>query len=406
AILLFGLLYALNFSFLRWRLYEKDLAVMSGRKSRDMTSFSFLSKFGRIGTYIALELKLLWRNKRTRALVIMAFCILPLGFFIYSTIPFEEDSYIRPPARLETTDRQQDGQVAVTVKVTTDSLPDPAHAVFIVGNQDNIGQWKPDKTPLFHRQDSCWSRTFYYPGGTEMKYKLTLGSWNNQALTPSGSVPDPSTLRVVNDTTLAHHVTAWMIPERPFVFDINLVYMGIFFTGIFILLYGQFFFSFSGSFIEMMASRKIDLQAYFRAKHYLMITGAIVCWALCAVYAIYNVKIVFLNTALLLYNIGINSYILLYMATLTRKKMDLSQGLFSQQGRGGIQMLMILPTLVVPIAIHMSIRAMGYPNLGFYILGAMGLAGILCHKILFNFFLALFARQKYAMITGFRHTGE
>ncbi len=406
AVVLFGLLYTLNYNYLRRRLHVGDLAAMSGRKSRDMTSFSFLSRYGEVGNYIALELKLLWRNKRTRAMLIMAVSILPLGFLVYKNITFEDDFYLRPnPQRLTAVRRQAD-QAAVTLKVTTDSLPKHAHHVFIAGNQDNIGRWRPEKTPLFFTTDSSWGRTFYFSPGTDLRYKFTLGRWGTEALTSAGAVPEPWRIRVTGDTTIVHHVNAWMVPVRPAVFDINLVYMGIFFTGIIVLFLGQFYFSFSGGFFELLASRRILMPVYFRAKYYLMVAGAVVCWAICFVYAIFNIKIVYLNTALLLYNIGINTFVFMFMATLTRKKMDLNSGLFSQQGRGGVQMLMILPMAAVPIAIHMIIRSMGYPNLGFYVLGGLGLTGMLCHRILFKVFLDLYARQKYAMINGFRHTGD
>ena len=62
-------------------------------------------------------------------------------------------------------------------------------ALYIVGDRDDLGQWTPNKVPLFDdgthgdekAGDGLWSISFQWPAGTRVKYKYTnsgtMGAW-------------------------------------------------------------------------------------------------------------------------------------------------------------------------------------------------------------------------------------
>ena len=82
----FGLLiciYLVNFRFLRSRLYPEEISIKKQRKMDSLGNISYLKSLGKTGSIIALELKLIWRNKRTRTIVYMAPVFLLYGFFFY-----------------------------------------------------------------------------------------------------------------------------------------------------------------------------------------------------------------------------------------------------------------------------------------------------------------------------------
>ncbi|MBN1425157.1 hypothetical protein JXA88_11430, partial [Candidatus Fermentibacteria bacterium] len=101
----------------------------------------------------------------------------------------------------------------VTFRVEPDSLPENAQ-VYVVGNLSSIGSWRPGATPLFIQADGAWERSFFFPVGTLLEYKITLGSWDHEALRGDGSVPDNSMHTVIGDTVLTTVVPAWK-EERP-----------------------------------------------------------------------------------------------------------------------------------------------------------------------------------------------
>jgi len=70
-----------NNNYLRSHLYIEEL--VSERKLRVSKNYTFLNRFGDVGEIIALDLKLIFRNKRPRSLVILSGVIMLYGFLFY-----------------------------------------------------------------------------------------------------------------------------------------------------------------------------------------------------------------------------------------------------------------------------------------------------------------------------------
>ena len=79
------LAYMLNRWFLTQNFYaEKFEKQIKTEKNYNNTSLSFLNRFGIIGEMMALELKMIWRHKRTKNLVYMAVLFLFYGLIFYT----------------------------------------------------------------------------------------------------------------------------------------------------------------------------------------------------------------------------------------------------------------------------------------------------------------------------------
>jgi hypothetical protein len=70
-----------NYNFLYKNLYLED--VVQKDRRREGSDYSFLNRFGTIGELIALELKLILRNKRSRSTVMASAIFLFYGFILY-----------------------------------------------------------------------------------------------------------------------------------------------------------------------------------------------------------------------------------------------------------------------------------------------------------------------------------
>ena len=68
-------------NYLRSHLYIEEL--INDKKLNRAKNYSFLNRFGDLGDIIALDLKLIFRNKRPKSLVIMSVVILLYGFIFY-----------------------------------------------------------------------------------------------------------------------------------------------------------------------------------------------------------------------------------------------------------------------------------------------------------------------------------
>ncbi len=73
--------FLLHNHYLRNHLYIEEL--VSESKIKTGNSFSFLNRFGGIGEMIALDIKLIFRNKRPKSLIILSAVILLYGFMFY-----------------------------------------------------------------------------------------------------------------------------------------------------------------------------------------------------------------------------------------------------------------------------------------------------------------------------------
>jgi len=77
-----------------------------------------------------------------------------------------------------------------------------SQTVYITGNLPEIGNWDPGTISLTKERNNKWTGTFSLPEGSHLEYKITLGSWEKEALDDDENVPRNNTLEVVNDTTI------------------------------------------------------------------------------------------------------------------------------------------------------------------------------------------------------------
>jgi predicted alpha/beta superfamily hydrolase len=99
---------------------------------------------------------------------------------------------------------------------TTKPLP-VGEQIFVTGNQEALGNWKPDGLPLSRVEDTKWAASVRLPSGTKVEYKITRGEWAREALGKGGALPGNYTVTVTDDTVESREVTYWHdhFPEAP-----------------------------------------------------------------------------------------------------------------------------------------------------------------------------------------------
>lgn len=101
----------------------------------------------------------------------------------------------------------QQESAKVTFKLIT---PEPERtAVFITGNDVQLGEWDPGKIVLSPDGEKSYSITLSFSPGTELEYKFTKGSWEKEALYQKGVLPGNFRLKVTKDTTVTATVAEW-----------------------------------------------------------------------------------------------------------------------------------------------------------------------------------------------------
>jgi hypothetical protein len=102
---------------------------------------------------------------------------------------------------------------AITIVVRSASLPDTS-GVYITGDHEALGHWNPAIIRLTFKDHNSWERTFRFPDGLRVNYKITRGSWGKEALQNDWSVPENSILDVVSDSTITIEVGHWKDQQK------------------------------------------------------------------------------------------------------------------------------------------------------------------------------------------------
>ncbi len=97
----------------------------------------------------------------------------------------------------------------VTFRVRVPATTPAADIIFIVGNQSQLGDWRPERVALTKVGDQVWEKSFIFSAGKQLEYKITRGSWQTEAVTASHTVPGNSFLSVSRDTILTIIVPEW-----------------------------------------------------------------------------------------------------------------------------------------------------------------------------------------------------
>ncbi|MFC5272168.1 DUF5687 family protein [Adhaeribacter terreus] len=90
-LLLPAAMYALNYQLLRRNMYISE-PESAEAKVTSVHEFAFLKKLGAAGNLLALEMKLIWRNKRPRSLFLMSFMMVAYGVLLIIMKESREDN--------------------------------------------------------------------------------------------------------------------------------------------------------------------------------------------------------------------------------------------------------------------------------------------------------------------------
>ena len=190
-------------------------------------------------------------------------------------------------------------------------------------------------------------------------------------------------------------------------FQIIFVFVGIFMTGIFMINFGQFIPAWDASYFSMMMSQNIPLKKYLASKIGLMTFSVVVLTILTTPYVYFGYHILILNLACAVYNIGVNVPVLLYAGSFNRKRIDLEKSPFmNYQGTGAAQWIVGIPLMVLPVLIFWGIEALVSFNAGIVTMAGLGILGLLLRKPIMDFIELAYKKNKYAMVQGFKQTGE
>lgn len=180
------------------------------------------------------------------------------------------------------------------------------------------------------------------------------------------------------------------------------VFIGIFVTGIFLINFGQFIPAWDSSYYKLLMSQNIRYEKYLKSKFTLMIVSVIIMFVLSIPYVYFGWKILLAHFAAAVYNIGVNSHVILWGGSYNRKRIDLDQrAAFNFQGTGAVQWLIGIPLMLVPMGIFALFHFLVNFETGVAVIIVLGLLGIMFHQKIMKYITKRYLDSKYAMINAF-----
>jgi hypothetical protein len=191
-------------------------------------------------------------------------------------------------------------------------------------------------------------------------------------------------------------------PTQPAIMGI---FAGIFVSGGFLFIFGQFVPSWDSAYYQLMMSQNIPYRQYIQSKWWLMVIGTIISTILASFYLFFGVHNYLLVVCGAIFNIGVNSHLVMLGGAFVKTPIDLStgKGAFGDKQAFNIKtMLISLPKMLVPLILY----AIGYyifsPNIGLLFVVLAGILGFAFRNYVFNQIEKIYKREKYATIAAYK----
>lgn len=184
--------------------------------------------------------------------------------------------------------------------------------------------------------------------------------------------------------------------------EILYVLVGIFSTGIFLINFGQFIPAWDSGYYKILMSQNIQYKDYLRSKFTLMSISVVALFILGIPYVYFGWKILLVHFAAAVYNIGVNTHVILYGGSFNRKKIELDQkAAFNFQGTGAVQWIIGIPLMIFPMILFGLLNWLVSFEVAVGVIMLMGIIGIVFHTKIMTFITEKYSETKYKMIDAF-----
>ena len=182
------------------------------------------------------------------------------------------------------------------------------------------------------------------------------------------------------------------------------VFGGIFVSGGFMLNFGQFVPSWDSAYYQLMMSQNISYREYLSSKWWLMVIATIISTLVASFYLYFGWKIYLLIIVGAVYNIGVNSHLVLLGGAYNKTTIDLTAGkAFGQRQAFSFKNVLIaVPKILVPMLLY----ALGYfifsPQIGCLFVALAGVLGFAFRNKMFSIIEKIYKTEKYATIDAYK----
>jgi hypothetical protein len=183
------------------------------------------------------------------------------------------------------------------------------------------------------------------------------------------------------------------------------MFAAIFVSGGFLFTFGQFVPSWDSAYYPLMMSQNIPYRDYIASKWWLVVIGTVISMILSVFYVYFGFTVYLSILVGAIYNIGVNSHLILLGGAFTKTPIDLasSKQAFGDKKAFNIQtFLLTIPKMLLPIGLY----AIGYylisPNAGLAFVAGAGILGFAFRNKMFTIIEKIYKKEKYKALNSYK----
>lgn len=187
--------------------------------------------------------------------------------------------------------------------------------------------------------------------------------------------------------------------------EVMRIFAGIFVSGGFLFTFGQFVPSWDSSYYPLMMTQNISYKGYLSSKWWLIVIATFISTILSSFYLYYGWQVYLTIIVGAIYNIGVNSHLVLLGGAYTKTPIDLtsSKGAFGDKKAFNMNaMLITLPKLLLPILLYWAGSLIMNPNLGLVFVAVAGVLGFAFRDKVFSMIEKIYKTEKYKTIDAYK----
>lgn len=185
------------------------------------------------------------------------------------------------------------------------------------------------------------------------------------------------------------------------------IFAGIFVSGGFLFSFGQFVPSWDSSYYPLMMSQNIKYKEYLNSKWYLIVIATIISTIIASFYLYFGLDAYLAILVGAMYNIGVNSYVVLLGGAYTRTPIDLTsakKAFGDKQSFNLKTMMLTLPKLLLPLLIYGLGHYLISPTAGYIFVALAGVLGFAFKGFVFKKIEQVYKKEKYKTLLAYKQT--
>lgn len=187
--------------------------------------------------------------------------------------------------------------------------------------------------------------------------------------------------------------------------EVMQIFAGIFVSGGFLFVFGQFVPSWDSSYYQLMMTQNIPYRGYITSKWWLIVIATFISTILSSFYLFFGWQIYLTIVVGAIYNIGVNSHLVLLGGAFTKTPIDLSSagGAFGDKKAFNVSaMLLTLPKILLPLALYGVGLYLGNKTIGLALVAGAGVLGFVFKDKVFSLIEKRYKIEKYSTISAYK----